>query len=98
MNPNNNPSIPFAHQPDPSASPLLQAFLAITASWREVFAQARTFRRALRQALGGLLCVGRRTVTRILWANGRDQEPWAAEYFLHSQSPWQPQSLFDARV
>jgi hypothetical protein len=42
------------------------------------------------------ICVGRRTVTRILWANGREQEPWAAKYFLHSRSPWQPQSLFNA--
>jgi hypothetical protein len=48
-----------------------------------------------RQALGGLLCLGRRTLSRILFTNGREQKPWAADYHLHSRCSWEPQALFD---
>jgi hypothetical protein len=75
---------------------LLKAFLEITAGWRGVFCQTRTFHRALRQALGGLLCLGRRTITRIIWTNGREQEPWGAEYKLHSRSQWDSKGLFES--
>jgi hypothetical protein len=74
---------------------LLETWLGLVRPWRAVFPQERTTRRAVRQALGSLLCVGRRTLTRILWASGREQAPWAAEYFLHSRTPWEPQRLFD---
>jgi hypothetical protein len=33
--------------------------LDLVAPWRDVFPQARTTRRAVRQALGSLLCLGR---------------------------------------
>ena len=49
---------------------LLAAFLAIAAEWRSVFPQQRTWRRAVRQALGSLVCLGRRCLTRIIWTNG----------------------------
>jgi hypothetical protein len=73
---------------------LLAAFLDITADWRSVFPQSRTFRRAVRQALGGLVCLGRRCLSRIIWTNGGQQRSWSAEYFLHSRCNWQPQELF----
>lgn len=73
---------------------LLAAFLRITADWREVFPQSRTFHRALRQALGSLLCLGRRCLTRIIWTYGGQQRSWSGEYFLHSRCDWQPQELF----
>ena len=41
---------------------LLAAWLAITADWRPVFPQVRTWRRAVRQALGSLVCLGRRSL------------------------------------
>ncbi len=78
-----------------SPAPLLECFLRLTAPWRALFYQKRTFHRALAQALGGLLCVGRRTLTRIIWTNGNEQKPWAAEYLLHSRAKWEPQALFD---
>jgi len=49
---------------------LLSEFLAITEDWRSVFPQERTFQRAVRQALGSLVCLGRRCLTRIIWTNG----------------------------
>jgi DDE superfamily endonuclease len=73
---------------------LLAAFLAITLQWRSVFCQSRLLARAQRQALGGLLVLGRATLSRILWANGREQHSWSAEYFLHSRAKWDPQALF----
>lgn len=79
-------------QPPPPL--LLERWLALVANWRGVFAQQRTFQRAARQALGALLVVGRATLSRILWAQGRQQLAWAGEYFLHARAPWQPQQLF----
>jgi hypothetical protein len=73
---------------------LLAAFLSITADWRPVFPQSRTFHRAVRQALGSLVCLGRRCLSRIIWTNGGQHRSWSAEYFLHSRCTWQPQELF----
>jgi DDE superfamily endonuclease len=73
---------------------LLAEFLAITAGWRHVFPQQRTFVRGVRQALGSLVCLGRRCLTRIIWTNGGQARSWSAEYFLHSRCQWEPQQLF----
>ena len=73
---------------------LLQSFLELTNAWRGVFVQRRLFRRAQLQALGALLVLGRATLSRILWTNGREQCSWAADYFLHSRAKWDPQALF----
>jgi hypothetical protein len=73
---------------------LLAEFLAITQQWRDVFPQQRTFERATRQALGSLLCLGRRCLSRIIWTNGGQHRSWSAEYFLHSRCLWEPQQLF----
>lgn len=73
---------------------LLTKFLEIVDDWREVFPQARSCRRAVRQALGSLVCLGRRTVSRIIWTNGGAQRSWSGEYFLYSRCQWDPQQLF----
>jgi hypothetical protein len=73
---------------------LLSAFLAIAQDWRKVYPQQRTFQRAVRQALGSLACLGRRCLSRIIWANGGQHHSWSAEYFLHSRCRWEPQQLF----
>ena len=73
---------------------LLSAFLSITEPWRDVFPQQRTYQRALRQALGSLVCLGRRCLSRIIWTNGGQHRSWSAEYFLHSRCQWDPQKLF----
>ena len=48
----------------------------------------------MRQALGTLICLGRRTLTRIIWSNGGQHKHWRAEYFLFSRSKWDPAQLF----
>jgi hypothetical protein len=73
---------------------LLAEFLAITQDWRSVFPQQRTFQRGVRQALGSLVCLGRRCLSRIIWTNGGQNRSWSAEYFLHSRCRWDPQQLF----
>jgi hypothetical protein len=73
---------------------LLVTFVEIVAPWGDVFPQARTYRRAVRQALGSLLCLGRRCLSRIIWTNGGQERSWSAEYFLHSRCRWDPQALF----
>jgi hypothetical protein len=73
---------------------LLAAFLGIVEDWRDVFPQQRTFHRGVRQALGSLVCLGRRCLTRIIWTNGGQNRSWSAEYFLHSRCQWEPQQLF----
>lgn len=73
---------------------LLETYLEIARGWRVVFPQERSSMRAIRQALGSLVCLGRRTMTRIIWTNGGEQHSWGAEYFLHSRCRWEPQQLF----
>lgn len=73
---------------------LLAAYLDIVADWRPVFPQVRSWKRAVRQALGSLVCLGRRCLTRIIWTSGRQHFSWSAEYFLHARCDWQPQELF----
>lgn len=73
---------------------LLRAFLDIVQDWQSVFPQKRTYLRAVRQAIGSLTCLGRRTLSRIIWANGGQNRSWGAEYFLHSRCRWNPQQLF----
>ena len=73
---------------------LLAAFLSIVEDWQDVFPQQRTYQRAVRQALGSLICLGRRCLSRIIWTNGGQHRSWSAEYFLHSRCRWEPQQLF----
>ena len=73
---------------------LLRCWLDITAGWQTAFRQQRSFRRALSQALGSLVALGRRTLSRALWAEGRQLLDWSADYRLHARAAWQPQDLF----
>lgn len=73
---------------------LLEVFIEIISEWRIVFPQVRTTRRAMRQALVSLVCFGRKTLTRIIWASGNQFKSWSSEYFVHSRSVWSPHALF----
>ena len=73
---------------------LLAAFLDIVEDWRSVFPQQRTYQRGVRQALGSLVGLGRRCLSRIIWTNGGQHRSWSAEYFLHARCQWDPQQLF----
>src|SRR6202167_4760967 len=85
-------------QPPLPSPTLLPCWLEVVRPWRAVFAQQRTFLRAVRQGLGSLLCLGRSTLSRIIWTTGREQKSWSGEYFLHSRAPWDPHALFEPMV
>jgi len=73
---------------------LLTCFLDILADWEALFPQSRTFLRAVCQAVGGLLCLGRHTLSRIIWTNGGQNRNWRADYFLFSRCKWEVAALF----
>ena len=73
---------------------LLDALLVILRAWLPAFVQARSGERAVEQALGALLAMGRRTLSRCLCALGRQDQDWSADYKLHSRASWKMQDLF----
>ena len=73
---------------------LLLCMLKILRDWHAVFAQQRSCRRAMAQALGTLTAFGRRTLSRAIWAQGHQHNDWSAEYKLHARAAWSPADLF----
>lgn len=73
---------------------LVDEWLRLVAGWEEVFTQQRVWHRARRLALGLLVGLGVRTITRALGAVGREQQAWSNDYRLFSRSPWALRALF----
>jgi hypothetical protein len=73
---------------------LLVEWLKLVGRWEEVFSQQRVCHRARRLALGLLVGLGLRTITRALGAVGREQKPWSSDYRVFSRSPWEERALF----
>ena len=87
-----------AGSPPEGPRSLLACFLEIVADWEALFPQARTYRRAVRQALGTLICLGRRTLSRIIWTNGGAHKDPRADYFLFARCRWDASQLFTSIV
>lgn len=77
---------------------LLAEWLKLVARWEEVFSQERLFHRARRLALGLVVGLGLRTITRALGAVGREQKPWSSDYRVFSRSPWEVRTLFGSII
>ena len=73
---------------------LLTHFLDFMDELRPLFKRSASARRAKGLMLAALLCVGRKWMTRILCAQGREQQEWSANYKLFSRSPWKAADLF----
>src|SRR6202521_2439468 len=73
---------------------LLSVLLGILGDWAPVFSRTRSSQRAVHQALGSLLSLGRRTLSRSLWALGLQHQDWSADYRLHARARWDPAALF----
>lgn len=73
---------------------LLPSLLDILQDWQSAFPRQRSYRRAVAQALGTLTALGRRTLSRALWALGHEQQDWSADYKLHARAHWQAVDLF----
>ena len=72
-----------------------QLLSVIKEACADVFAQKRSRIRAGELILGSLCAIGRRTISRLICALGRQDQDWSADYKLHSRSPWETQRLFD---
>ena len=72
--------------------------LALWDECRGAFAQDRTAQRARRLGLSQLACLGRHTVTGLLYACGRQFVDWSADYRLFSRDVWDEQELFASIV
>ena len=59
-----------------------------------VFRQKRTVRRAVEHALAWPILLGRRTISRTIWALGRQARDWTADYRLFSRRVWDPDDWF----
>jgi hypothetical protein len=77
---------------------LLRALLDLLAAWRPAFAQDRSHRRAVAQALGTLAGFGRRTLSRVIWALGHQHQDWSADYRFHARTGWNPERLFQPLI
>lgn len=60
----------------------------------DAFAQHRTGCRAERLGLSQLACLGRHTVTGLLYTGGRQFLDWSADYRLFSRDAWEARELF----
>ena len=73
---------------------LLHILLEILYDWQTAFPRQRSYRRAVAQALGTLTALGRRTLSRAIWAQGHEQQDWSAAYKLHARASWRTADLF----
>lgn len=74
---------------------VLGQFDELWGAGRGAFSQKRLFERARTLALSGLVCLGRRTVTGLIGASGRQFGDWSADYRLFSrQGRFDPEALF----
>ena len=60
----------------------------------DAFAQHRTGCRAERLGMSQLVCLGRHTVTGLLYTGGRQLQDWSADYRLYSRDIWEARDLF----
>lgn len=63
--------------------------------WQPVFRQTRTLSRAVEHALALPCVLGRRTISRVICALGRQFQDWTADYRLFSRRFWQAPELFN---
>jgi len=62
--------------------------------WYDVFAQKRTYQRAVEHALSLPMVLGRRTISRTICSLDRAHQDWSADYKLFSRSNWEVEVLF----
>jgi hypothetical protein len=73
---------------------LTDALLGLCRRLDTCFPQQRTVERATSLLVAGLLCCGRKWVTRINCVRNREHVDWSADYRVFSRSPWSAADLF----
>jgi hypothetical protein len=70
-------------------------FSLLDQGWKTVFAQDRSHKRAIEQAMALPCLMERHTVSQTICAMGRADQDWSADYKIFSRSPWKTEALFD---
>lgn len=73
---------------------MMTSLLKLMLEFRDLFPQQRTFSRARRLMLSGILTIGRHWLSRMISTAGRDLQDWSADYRVFSRSPWHLEKLF----
>lgn len=73
---------------------LTDALMGLCQKLQDCFPQQRTLDRATSLLLAGLLCCGRKWVTRLNCVRHREQVDWSGDYRVFSRSPWTAADLF----
>ena len=73
---------------------MTDALLGLCQRLDRCFPQQRTWARATSLLAAGLLCCGRKWVTRLNCVRDREQVDWSADYRVFSRSPWTAADLF----
>jgi hypothetical protein len=73
---------------------LLAKFLELLCLWAPYFCQKRNLPLAMRLAIGLISVPSRKTISRAICCNGREQKDWSNDYKFFSRSPWESHDLF----
>jgi len=63
--------------------------------WKDTFARQASLQRAIELATATVCVFGKRMISRIICALGRQLQDWSADYKIFSRSPWDEDSLFE---
>jgi hypothetical protein len=77
---------------------MTEALLTLCQRLEGCFPQQRTLARATSLLMAGLLCCGRKWVTRLNCVRDREQVDWSADYRVFSRSPWTAADLFTPAI
>lgn len=73
---------------------MLNILLGMLWLWKDVLAQNRTVKRAVRQGISLMCICGRRTIAQSIVVRGEGQQDWSAEYKLHARAVWNRRDIF----
>lgn len=77
---------------------MIKGFDQLWCQARDAFNQSRTFERARSIAYGALTCLGKRTVTGMLTASGKQFIDWSSSYRIFEKSRVDTDKLFDVAL
>lgn len=77
---------------------MIKAFDELWSEGRDAFNQSRTFEKARSIAYGAITCMGRRTLTGMLTACGKQFMDWSASYRIFEKDRVDTEKLFDVAL
>jgi hypothetical protein len=77
---------------------LIKVFDELWSEARDAFNQSRTFEKARSLAYGAITCMGRRTLTGMLTASGKQFMDWSSSYRIFEKDRVNTEKLFDVAL